>query len=73
MLVSPVPERVARVTAVWDDLGQAWQGILDDHTEGELEVLTRHMRRAHDLSHAQMQRLRSTISANTAACTTALR
>ncbi|MEV6838249.1 MarR family transcriptional regulator [Streptomyces sp. NPDC051133] len=59
VLVSPVPERIARVTAVWDDLGQTWQALLDDHTEDELEVITRHMRRAHDLSHAQMQRLRS--------------
>lgn len=59
VLVTPVPERIARVTAVWDDLGQAWQALLDDHTEDELEVITRHMRRAHDLSHAQMRRLRS--------------
>ncbi|MER6074374.1 MarR family transcriptional regulator [Streptomyces sp. NPDC001817] len=59
VLVTPVPERVARVTAVWDDLGRSWQTLLDDHTEDELEVITRHMRRAHDLSHAQMRRLRS--------------
>ena len=59
VLVTPVPERIARVTAVWDDLGQTWQALLDDHTEDELEVITRHMRRAHDLSHAQMLRLRS--------------
>ncbi|MFF7230267.1 DNA-binding MarR family transcriptional regulator [Streptomyces sp. 2333.5] len=59
VLVSPVPDRIARVTAVWDDLGQTWQALLDGHTEDELEVITRHMRRAHDLSHAQMQRLRS--------------
>ncbi|WP_225832594.1 MarR family winged helix-turn-helix transcriptional regulator [Streptomyces sp. NK08204] len=59
VLVSPVPERMARVTSVWDDLGQTWQRLLDDHTEDELEVITRHMRRAHDLSHTQMRRLRS--------------
>ncbi|GAA3074029.1 MarR family winged helix-turn-helix transcriptional regulator [Streptomyces glomeratus] len=59
VLVTTVPERIARVTAVWDDLGQAWQALLDDHTEDELEVITRHMRQAHDLSHAQMRRLRS--------------
>ncbi|MEU9227929.1 MarR family transcriptional regulator [Streptomyces massasporeus] len=59
VLVTPVPERVARVAAVWDDLGVAWQALLDDHTEDELEVITRHMRQAHDLSHAQMQHLRS--------------
>ena len=45
VLVAPVPERVDRVTAVWDDLGQAWQALLDDHTEDELEVITRHMDR----------------------------
>ncbi|MEV4754274.1 MarR family transcriptional regulator [Micromonospora sp. NPDC049559] len=59
VLVALVPERVARVTAVWDDLGQAWQEVLDGHSEEELEIITRHLRRAHDLSHAQMDRLRS--------------
>ncbi|WP_433126944.1 MarR family winged helix-turn-helix transcriptional regulator [Micromonospora sp. CA-240977] len=59
VLVSPVPDRVDRVTAVWDELGQSWQEILDDHSEEELEVITRHLTRAHDLSHAQMGRLRS--------------
>ncbi|ARZ72217.1 MarR family transcriptional regulator [Streptomyces sp. HU2014] len=59
VLVTPVPERIARVTAVWDDLGQGWQALLDSHTEDELEVITRHMRQAHDLSHAQMRLLRS--------------
>jgi DNA-binding MarR family transcriptional regulator len=59
VLVSPVPEHVARVTTVWDDLGQTWQTLLDDHTDEELEIITRHLRRAHDLSHAQLDRLRS--------------
>ncbi|MBZ4318611.1 hypothetical protein [Streptomyces huiliensis] len=59
VLVAPVPERVARVTAVWDDLGGAWRALLDEHTEEELAVITRHMRKAHDLSHAQMRYLRS--------------
>ncbi|MGW1752530.1 MarR family winged helix-turn-helix transcriptional regulator [Streptomyces sp. NPDC002092] len=59
VLVTPVPERIARVTAVWDELGENWQALLDDHTEEELEVITRHMRRARDLSHAQMRHLRS--------------
>ncbi len=59
VLVTPVPERIARVKAVWADLGPAWQELLDDHTEEELEVIARHMRRAHDLSHAQMRHLRS--------------
>ncbi|MFI0738888.1 MarR family winged helix-turn-helix transcriptional regulator [Streptomyces sp. NPDC021100] len=59
VLVTPVPERVARVAAVWDDLGGAWRALLDEHTEEELEVVTRHMRKAHDLSQAQMRYLRS--------------
>jgi DNA-binding MarR family transcriptional regulator len=59
VLVTPVPDRVARITAVWDDLGQTWQTLYDDHTDQELKVITRHMRRAYDLSHAQMRRLRS--------------
>jgi DNA-binding MarR family transcriptional regulator len=59
VLVAVVPERVARVTAVWDDLGASWQELLDDHSDEELEVITRHMRRADDLSHAQMDRLRA--------------
>ncbi|WP_199931070.1 MarR family winged helix-turn-helix transcriptional regulator [Streptomyces sp. CB02923] len=59
VLVTPVADRVARVTAVWDDLGRNWQALLDDHTDDELEVITRHMRRAYDLSHTQMQHLRS--------------
>ncbi|WP_410821062.1 MarR family winged helix-turn-helix transcriptional regulator [Micromonospora sp. 050-3] len=59
VLVTPVPDRLDRVTAVWDDLGQSWQELLDEHTDEELEVITRHMNRAHDLSHAQMRRLRS--------------
>ncbi|MEU8157419.1 MarR family transcriptional regulator [Micromonospora sp. NPDC048986] len=59
VLVTPVPDRLDRVTAVWNDLGQSWQTLLDEHTDEELEVVTRHMNRAHDLSHAQMRRLRS--------------
>ncbi len=59
VLVTLVPERVARVTAVWDDLGENWQELLNTHTDEELEVITRHMSRAHDLSHAQMDRLRA--------------
>jgi DNA-binding MarR family transcriptional regulator len=59
VLVTPVAERVARVTAVWDDLGQTWQTLLDDHTDEELEVITRHLRRAYELSHTQMDRLRA--------------
>ncbi|GGV27118.1 hypothetical protein GCM10010260_79430 [Streptomyces filipinensis] len=59
VLVTPVPQRVARVTAVWDELGRTWQTLFDDHSEDELRVITRHMRRANDLSHTQIQRLRA--------------
>ncbi|MGA5823176.1 MarR family winged helix-turn-helix transcriptional regulator [Kitasatospora sp. NPDC094028] len=58
VLVSPVPERLARVTAVWNDLGHAWHELLDGHSDQELEVITEHMRRAHDLGQAQIRRLR---------------
>ncbi|MEV5874041.1 MarR family transcriptional regulator [Streptomyces sp. NPDC052101] len=59
VLVTPVPERLARVTAVWDELGRSWQTLLDDHTEDELRVVTRHMRRANDMSRTQIERLRT--------------
>ncbi|MEU4931225.1 MarR family transcriptional regulator [Streptomyces yokosukanensis] len=59
VLVTPVPERVARVTAVWDELGRTWRTLLDDHSEDELRAITRHMRRANALSRTQIERLRS--------------
>ncbi|MFI0812697.1 MarR family winged helix-turn-helix transcriptional regulator [Streptomyces echinatus] len=59
VLVTPVPESVARVTALWDDLGQTWQTVFDDHSEDELRVITRHMRRAIDISRTQIERLRA--------------
>ncbi|MGW7524700.1 MarR family winged helix-turn-helix transcriptional regulator [Streptomyces sp. NPDC054783] len=59
VLVTPVPERIARVTAVWDELGRTWQTLLDDHSEDELRAITRHMRRANELSRTQIQRLRA--------------
>ncbi|MGK5639440.1 MarR family winged helix-turn-helix transcriptional regulator [Streptomyces sp. URMC 126] len=59
VLVTPVPERLARVAAVWDDLGRGWRALLDEHTEEELEAIIRHTRRAHALSHEQMRYLRS--------------
>ncbi|WP_433560709.1 MarR family winged helix-turn-helix transcriptional regulator [Nocardia sp. CA-151230] len=59
VLVTPVPERVARVTAVWDDLGEGWQSMLDEHTDTELEVIIEHLRKAQQLSHIQIERLRA--------------
>ncbi|AKN71485.1 MarR family transcriptional regulator [Streptomyces sp. PBH53] len=59
VLVTPVPERVARVTALWDELGETWATVFEDHTEAELRTITRHMRRASDLSHTQIRRVRA--------------
>ncbi|MEU8030483.1 MarR family transcriptional regulator [Streptomyces sp. NPDC049099] len=59
VLVTPVPEHIARVAAVWGDLRQGWQAIFDDHTEAELQVIIRHMRRANDLSRTQIEHLRN--------------
>ncbi|MBL1081747.1 MarR family transcriptional regulator [Streptomyces actinomycinicus] len=59
VLVTPVPERVARVGAVWDELGHGWQAILEDHTDAELRTIIQHMRRASALSHTQIERLRT--------------
>ncbi|MGF6883728.1 DNA-binding MarR family transcriptional regulator [Nocardia sp. GAS34] len=59
VLVTPVPERVARVTAVWDDLGEGWQSMLGEHTDAELEVIIEHMRKAQQLSRIQIERLRA--------------
>ncbi|WP_458690520.1 MarR family winged helix-turn-helix transcriptional regulator [Nocardia tengchongensis] len=59
VLVTPVPERVARVTAVWDELGEGWQAMLADHTDTELEVIVRHLRKAQQLSQIQIEHLRT--------------
>ncbi|MEU6579393.1 MarR family transcriptional regulator [Nocardia sp. NPDC046763] len=59
VLVTPVPERVARVTAVWDDLGEGWQAMLCEHTDAELEAIIRHMRKAQQLSQIQIEYLRT--------------
>ncbi|MFF7371823.1 MarR family winged helix-turn-helix transcriptional regulator [Streptomyces tricolor] len=59
VLVTPVPERVARVTALWDELGETWATVFEDHTEAELRTITRHMRRASDFSHTQIRRVRA--------------
>jgi DNA-binding MarR family transcriptional regulator len=59
VLVAPVPARLAALVAVWDDLGQAWSSLLDEHTDEELAVITRHLRSAYELSHTQLARLRA--------------
>jgi len=58
VLVRPVPEAVRRVGAVWDELAAGWAEIFADYTDGELDLLLRHMRRTTELSRAQVQRLR---------------
>ncbi|WP_432133310.1 MULTISPECIES: MarR family winged helix-turn-helix transcriptional regulator [unclassified Streptomyces] len=59
VLVTPVPARLARVAALWDDLGRTWQLLTDDHTDDELEVVIRHFRKANALSRTQLAHLRS--------------
>ncbi|MGW4351707.1 MarR family winged helix-turn-helix transcriptional regulator [Nocardia sp. NPDC004582] len=58
VLVTPVPEAVARITATWDDLGEGWEAMLNDHTDAELEAIILHMRKAQELSKTQIARLR---------------
>ncbi|MGW4531387.1 MarR family winged helix-turn-helix transcriptional regulator [Nocardia sp. NPDC004340] len=58
VLVTPVPEAVARITATWDDLGEGWEAMLSDHTDAELEAIIAHMRKAQELSKTQIARLR---------------
>jgi DNA-binding MarR family transcriptional regulator len=58
VLVAAVPDRMARVQAVWDDLRGGWHVMFQDLSEAELEVIIRHMRRAQELSHIQMELLR---------------
>ncbi|MFE5283615.1 MarR family winged helix-turn-helix transcriptional regulator [Nocardia sp. NPDC056611] len=60
VLVTPVPEAVARITATWDDLGEGWEAMLNDHTDAELEAIILHMRKAQELSKTQIARLRGT-------------
>ncbi|MFC9930170.1 MarR family winged helix-turn-helix transcriptional regulator [Streptomyces sp. NPDC127190] len=58
VLVAPVPDRLARLGALWGDLRQRWQTVFDDNTAEELEVIIRHMRRSNDVSRAQIRYLR---------------
>jgi len=59
VLVTPVPKRMARVQAVWDDLRGGWQALFEDLSEKELEVIISHMRRAQQLSRTQTEKLRA--------------
>ena len=58
VLVQPVPEALRRVSAVWDELAEGWSEMFSDYTDGELDLLLRHMRRTTQLGRAQVQRLR---------------
>ncbi|MGF6884777.1 DNA-binding MarR family transcriptional regulator [Nocardia sp. GAS34] len=59
VLVTPIPEHVARVTAVWDDLGEGWRAMLGEHTDAELEVIIRYLQNAQQLSQIQIEHLRT--------------
>ncbi|GAB2522969.1 MarR family winged helix-turn-helix transcriptional regulator [Nocardia heshunensis] len=58
VLVTPVPERLAHIAAVWGELGVGWQAMLGEHTDDELEVIVRHLRKAQQLSRTQIEQLR---------------
>jgi len=58
VLVYPVPEAIQRLSAVWENLNEAWTKLFADYTEAELSLLFRHMQRTAELSQAQVQRLR---------------
>ncbi|MEU7632688.1 hypothetical protein AB0C34_22290 [Nocardia sp. NPDC049220] len=59
VLVTPVPERVARVTTVWNDLGEGRRFMISEHTDTEFELTIEHMRKVQQLSPIQIERLRS--------------
>ncbi|MBF6090201.1 MarR family transcriptional regulator [Nocardia cyriacigeorgica] len=59
VLVTPVSERLTRVSALWDDLGEGWQAMLSEHTDDDLEVIIRYMRNAQQLSRIQIERLKA--------------
>jgi DNA-binding MarR family transcriptional regulator len=59
VLVRPEPAAMARLGAVWDELGPGWAEMFTGYTESELALLVRHMRRTTELSRAQVARLRS--------------
>ncbi|MFE3191290.1 MarR family winged helix-turn-helix transcriptional regulator [Nocardia sp. NPDC059240] len=58
VLVAPVPERLAHIAAVWDELGVGWRAMLGEHTDAELEVILGHLRKAQQLSRTQIEQLR---------------
>jgi len=59
VLISPVPDAVQRLNAVWEDLSKGWTDEFVDYSDRELTLLLRHMRRIVQLSRTQVGRLRS--------------
>ncbi|MFF8696019.1 MarR family winged helix-turn-helix transcriptional regulator [Streptomyces sp. NPDC015144] len=59
VLVTPVPERMAEVGAVWRRLNGAWAAMFDAYDDDELALLITHMRRTVELSADQAEALRA--------------
>ncbi|MEV8455582.1 MarR family transcriptional regulator [Streptomyces sp. NPDC052095] len=59
VLVTPVPERMAEVGAVWRRLNGAWAAMFDAYDDDELALLITHMRRTVELSAHQVEDLRT--------------
>ncbi|MFE7464741.1 MarR family winged helix-turn-helix transcriptional regulator [Streptomyces sp. NPDC057499] len=58
VLVTPVPERMAEVGAVWRRLNGAWAAMFDAYDDEELALLIAHMRRTVELGARQAEALR---------------
>ncbi|MGW4247288.1 MarR family winged helix-turn-helix transcriptional regulator [Nocardia sp. NPDC004722] len=58
VLVTPVPERIAHISALWGELGVGWRDMLGEHTDAELEVILDHLRKAQQLSRTQIEHLK---------------
>jgi DNA-binding MarR family transcriptional regulator len=58
VLVVPVPDALARLGTVWEELSDGWVEMFSDYTDAELALLLRHMRRTTDLSRVQIEKLR---------------
>ncbi|MGW2845801.1 MarR family winged helix-turn-helix transcriptional regulator [Streptomyces sp. NPDC001108] len=69
VLVTPVPERMAEVGAVWRRLSGAWAAMFDAYDDDELALLITHMRRTVELSADQVEALRADDGARDATTT----
>jgi DNA-binding MarR family transcriptional regulator len=59
VLVAPVPDALARLGTVWEELSEGWVEMFSDYTDAELALLLRHMRRTTELSWTQIEKLRA--------------